>query len=413
MQNKEMQLSLITLFHTQGIGNKRLIKLISMFGDANLALKASDEAWKEAGIPPRFIATRHTLDQNKIALDIDFLKKPNCGLLSFIDASYPELLKQSADPPALIYFCGNLSILDKPQIAIVGTRHPTQEGIDNAYRFARNLALNGFVITSGLALGIDTIAHQAAVNEGLPTIAVLGTGINMIYPQSNRPLAKQILQNNGLIISEFHNGTPPIAENFPKRNRIIASLALGTLVVEAALRSGSLITARLSFEENREVFVIPGSINNLQVKGCHYLIKQGAKLVENVNEIIEEFMHWLPKGFILKVDDLDLKDQLPPKALQTKKIPDKKIKTLLKSEKSDLALDLKIDSKINTPKTFKETSDPALAEVLAALGADYITIDKLIETTKLESSFIAHALVMLELEGVIEYASGGGFRRCC
>lgn len=397
--NEQEALSWITLFHTHGIGNKRLIQLITYFGNAQKALAADSSHWKLAGIPQRYINTRQELNQQKITLDIKFLDTPHCSLMKYTDDDYPVLLKNIADPPALLYLCGNRALLNLPQIAIVGTRHPSEEGIRNARHFAGNLAKNGFIITSGLALGIDGYAHRAALDHDQPTIAVLGTGINQIYPQSHRPLAKEILQKNGLILSEFHNGTPPISDNFPKRNRIIAGLSLGTLVVEAALRSGSLITARLSFEENREVFAIPSSIYNLQARGCHYLIKQGAKLVENVNEVIEEFKNWLPPHWEVKIDAQDITNTLPPKALQSKK-----------KNSHPLPHD-NLPAK-SSSQPLKETCDPSLQPILILLNDDTLSVDQLVNRSGLESSFISHALLLLELEAVVECLAGGYYRRC-
>lgn len=397
--NEQEALAWITLFHTQGIGNKRLIQLITYFGNAQNALVADSNDWKNAGIPQRYITTRRAYNHQKIALDQKFLDTAHCSLMRYTDEDYPVLLKNIADPPALLYLCGNRALLNMPQIAIVGTRQPSAEGIRNARHFAGNLAKNGFVITSGLALGIDGIAHQAVLDQDQRTIAVLGTGINQIYPQSHRPLAKEILQKDGLIISEFHNGTPPIADNFPKRNRIIAGLSLGTLVVEAALRSGSLITARLSFEENREVFAIPSSIYNSQAKGCHYLIKQGAKLVESVNEVIDEFRNWLPPQWEVKIDAQEIVNDLPPKALQSKK---KTIQPISQDSLSNKPL----------PPLLKETCDPSLQPLLLLLEGNTLSIDQLVNRSGLESSFVSHALMLLELEEVVECLAGGYYRRC-
>ena len=200
---------------------------------------------------------------------------------------FPELLARIADPPAELYVAGDVEALHLPAIAIVGSRNPTEGGRRNAYAFARHLSRAGFCIVSGLALGIDTAAHRGALDGGGKTIAVLGHGIDRIYPPQNEALAKEIVAN-GAVCTEFPPGYPPRRENFPRRNRLISGLALGTLVVEAAKRSGSLISARLAGEQGREIFAIPGSIHNPMARGCHQLIRQGAKLVESADDILSE-----------------------------------------------------------------------------------------------------------------------------
>lgn len=217
---------------------------------------------------------------------VEKLQQVGAALISIDDEAYPALLKRIHRAPPLLYAKGNKGLLHHPQIAIVGTRNPTIAGNDNAEAFSDFLGDNGFTITSGLALGIDGIAHQAALKTLGSTIAVMATGIDTIYPQRHRPLAAAILENNGLLVTEFSPGTPPLAARFPQRNRIISGLSIGTLIVEAALKSGSLITAEYATAQNREVFCIPGSIHNPQSKGCHKLIKQGAHLVETASDIV-------------------------------------------------------------------------------------------------------------------------------
>jgi DNA processing protein len=215
----------------------------------------------------------------------------NRFLLHFDHPSYPNLLKQISSPPPLLYGYGDPKHLNNYQIAIVGSRSPSPQGKENAKLFAIRLSECGWTITSGLALGIDGLSHQGAVLGGFTTIAVLGTAIDKMYPQRHIRLAEQILQSNGVIISEFAPNTPARPEYFPRRNRIISGLSVGTLIVEAAIKSGSLITARCALEQNREVFALPGNIHNPMSAGCHHLIQQGAKLVTCVEDINNEFQH--------------------------------------------------------------------------------------------------------------------------
>ncbi len=217
-----------------------------------------------------------------------WLQQSGHDLLVLGDADYPPRLLATADPPLLLWLQGRRELLGSPAIAIVGSRNPTAQGGDNARAFARALARAGYTIVSGLALGVDAAAHEGALAADGATLAVVGTGLDQVYPRRNESLAARILAGGGLIVSEYSLGAPITQGNFPKRNRIIAGLAQGCLVVEAALQSGSLITARQAAEAGREVFAIPGSIHSPQSRGCHALIRQGAKLVESAEDVLEE-----------------------------------------------------------------------------------------------------------------------------
>ena len=217
-----------------------------------------------------------------------WLAEPGHSLMVLGDADYPPRLLATADPPLLLWLQGRRELLGSPSIAVVGSRNPTAQGGDNARAFARALAQAGYTIVSGLALGVDAAAHEGAVEAGGATIAVVGTGLDQVYPRRNAGLAARLLAGGGLVVSEYSLGTPVMQANFPRRNRIIAGLSQGCLVVEAALQSGSLITARLAVEAGREVFAIPGSIHSPQARGCHALIRQGAKLVESAQDVLEE-----------------------------------------------------------------------------------------------------------------------------
>ena len=223
--------------------------------------------------------------------DLDWLNTNNATLLTLDHPQYPALLQEISDPPPWLYVHGDPARLNLPQLAVVGSRHPSRQGEADAGAFAAALAGAGFAITSGLAHGIDAAAHQAALAAGGVTIAVVGTGIDVFYPTANRGLATAIAES-GAVISELPLGSPPLARHFPSRNRIISALSVGVLVVEAALRSGSLVTARLALEQNREVFAIPGSIHNPTSKGCNELIRKGATLVREVQDILDELHGW-------------------------------------------------------------------------------------------------------------------------
>ncbi|CEA04744.1 DNA protecting protein DprA [Pseudomonas saudimassiliensis] len=217
---------------------------------------------------------------------LEWVHQPGCHLLTLDDADYPALLREISDPPLVLFVRGEPALLADPQLAMVGTRHPGPQGAATARAFARDLAASGLVITSGMALGIDGAAHQGALDAGGQTIAVWGTGLDNCYPRRHRRLAEMILDGGGALVSEQPPPTAPHAGLFPQRNRIISGLSLGTLVVEASLNSGSLITARLAMEQNREVFAMPGSIHNPQARGCHRLLRDGAALVETTQDIL-------------------------------------------------------------------------------------------------------------------------------
>lgn len=232
-------------------------------------------------------------------------------VLALGQAHYPSLLAQTHDAPPLLYVRGDPNALHLPSIAIVGARHCTAQGGENAYQFARDLARGGFVITSGLALGIDSHAHRGALAASGITVAVMATGIDRLYPASNQALGEEILANGGCLVSEFPLGAKPLRPHFPQRNRIISGLSGGTLVVEAKVKSGSLITARLALRQNREVFAIPGSIHNPLAKGCHQLIRDGAKLTETSDDIVEEL------GALLDFKRNELNSDQAPAQTQT------------------------------------------------------------------------------------------------
>jgi DNA processing protein len=307
-------------------------------------------------------------DWSSIDLALDWLSEDSSHhIVSLLDPAYPELLKDITDAPPILYGNGNIDLLQTPQIAIVGSRNCTPGGAETAQDFSRYLSLSGLTITSGMALGIDQHAHQAALDNGGKTIAVIGTGIDRIYPSRNKNLAYEIAEK-GLIVSEFPLGTAPANSNFPKRNRIISGLSLAILVVEATRKSGSLITARLGTEQGREVFAIPGSIHNPQSKGCHHLIRQGAKLVDQASDIIDDIGSLL--GFI--------------------------------AEQTEIHTGSQTDSLI----------DSEYQALLDAMGYNPVSIDTLVNRSGLTIEQLSSMLLILELNDHIKTAPGGLFVRC-
>lgn len=291
------------------------------------------------------------------------LKSPR-GVLAANE--FPELLKQLGDAPQALHVEGDAEVLHLPAIAIVGSRNPTSGGIETAYRFAEHLAKSGFCIISGLAQGIDAAAHRGALAAGGKTVAVLGHGLDQVYPRQNAELAAEIARS-GALVTEYAEGTPPRRAHFPQRNRLIAGLSLGTLVVEAAIRSGSLITARLAGELGREVFAIPGSIHNPLARGCHRLLRQGAHLVETADDIVSELAPLL--------------------------------KHLMQN----------IDATVDVVEQADYDGD--YLKLLDALGYDPQTPDELAKKSGLTIDEVSSMLLILELDGAIDALPGGRFSR--
>ena len=279
----------LSLRMIKGVGNSTFLSLMEIFGSPEKVFEANKKELIDAGIKEDLA---HRITERDFLSDpeeeLNKVNKIGARIITFHDKEYPELLREIDYPPVLLYAMGKRIPEDQFCISIVGSRNPTQYGIRMAQDFSYRLARMGFGIVSGMARGIDTCAHKGALKAGGYTIAVLGTGIDWIYPKENKGLFQNI-REHGTIITEFPMGSPPEAKNFPLRNRIISGISKGVLVVEAAKRSGSLITASFALNQGREVFAIPGSVESLRSKGTHYLIKQGAKLVEDVYDIIEEF----------------------------------------------------------------------------------------------------------------------------
>lgn len=276
---------------TPGLGSSSIRQLLSAFGLPQNVLAAEHAALARFAGPEKARAIRSGEAQPAVERALSWAAQPGHRVLTLSDADYPRALLETPDPPNLLYARGRLELLTRPALAIVGSRNASAQGLRNAESFARAFSQSGLTIISGLALGVDTSAHRGALSADGSTIAVLGTGIDIAYPARNVALFEEIA-DRGLLLSEYPLGTPAIAHNFPRRNRIISGLARGCLVVEAALGSGSLITARAAADQGREVFALPGSIHSPLSKGCHALIKQGAKLVDDVNDVLAELGSW-------------------------------------------------------------------------------------------------------------------------
>jgi DNA processing protein len=304
--------------------------------------------------------------------------KIDAHIISFDDPEYPKLLKQIYDPPLVLFVKGNKKILNTQQLAIVGSRYASIKGRETALFFAQQLTQQGYLVTSGLALGIDGSAHQGALIHQAPTIAVVATGVDIVYPARHRELVNSILECNGAIVSEFYPGTQPRAGHFPKRNRLISGLSVGVLVVEAELKSGSLITARCALEQDREVFAVPSSIDNPQAKGCHWLIKQGAKLVEESADIIDELVKFEQPSLYSKESERGRSNN------REEVIHGAGEKSPLKVLCNDV--------------------------LLASVGFEITPIDKVVSRSKLPVEEVVTRLTMLELSGLILAVPGGYIR---
>jgi DNA processing protein len=360
----------LILLRAPGIGAASLRELVERHGGAAATLDAA-----RRGSIPLDAACRESLrapDADRIALDLDWLRADGHELVTFAGPDYPPLLRDTRGAPAALFVSGDTSALWHPQVAIVGSRNASSGGLANATEFARALCACGLAITSGLAEGIDAAAHSAALDAGAPTIAVLGTGPDLVFPSRHRALAARIAEA-GALVSEFPPGTPGRPENFPRRNRIIAGLALGTLVVEAGLRSGSLITARCAGDQGRDVFAIPGSIHNPLARGCHRLIREGAALVETAAEVLAAL------GPIASRLGIELSDRLA-------------------SAPGPAAI------------TRAERDDDD-ARLLRALGHEAVGIDALVQRTGLGAAALSSMLLKLELEGEIVAEGAGTYAR--
>jgi len=363
----------LALHRAPQIGVQRYRRLLENYDTASDVFRAPVDELRRLGLPAASIDYLRAPDWQAVDADMDWLDLPGSQLVRFADATYPAALKQAADPPILLFVCGDVEYLARPQLAIVGSRNPTHTGRALAREFAAHLASYGLTITSGLASGIDGAAHQGAIAAGGTTLAVTGTGLDRVYPARHRDLAHQI-QDNGALVSEFPPGTAPRPENFPRRNRIISGLSLGTLVVEAALRSGSLITARAALDQGREVFAIPGSIHNPLSRGCHALIKQGAKLVETADDILEE----LASQFAAVTR---------PEGGSTRTMP----------------------TSTHQPEPAELSTE--YSQLLELIDYQAVSVDQLVERSGLTPEEVSSMLLLLELDGYLVSGAGGRYSR--
>ena len=351
----------------ENIGATTFRRWLEYFPDIQTLFHASETELLEAGLTAKGISMLKAADVSTQAhaAVLKWSETDDCHLIALNDANYPTLLKELSDAPLVLYVRGDITLLNQPQIAIVGSRNPTPAGRDSAEQFAHCLAATGLIITSGLALGIDAASHRGALAAEAPTIAVLGAGLENIYPSSHRVLARAI-SNRGALVSEFPPAMRAIASNFPRRNRIISALSLGVVVIEAAIRSGSLITARFAAEQGREVFAMPGSIHNPLARGCHQLIRQGAKLIETAADIIEEL------GAL---------------------------------------------NQVLLPELIKKTStnannlDKKHQELLNHVGYEATSLDRVVLQSGLTVSEVSSMLVSLELSGYVDFTPSG-YVRC-
>lgn len=340
----------------RGLGGEGARRLLSEFGSPEAVLAASPGSLKTIVKADVAAEIAKGITDDALAPTLEWLQDRNNHIVTLADDDYPQALLNIPDPPLLLYLKGRLDLLNCPTLAMVGSRNATPQGVHNAEAFARSLSEGGLCIASGMAHGIDAAAHRGALQEQGSSIAIVGTGLDKVYPAANRNLA-HALAAQGALVSEFPLGTPPLAANFPRRNRLISGMSIGCLVVEAGLQSGSLITARLASEQGRDVFAIPGSIHAPQSKGCHALIKQGAKLVETAQDIIEE-------------------------------------------------LGSQIVTPIHEAKHLDENSS-----LLGHLGFDPVDIDTLMARSGLTMAELSAMLLTLELEGRISALPGGQYQR--
>ncbi len=360
---QDLTKNIVILSHTPYFGLSRFLKAISEKLCFNEIIEFPAKYSKILLLRQETIDFLNTKKYNSYLEKVNrWLAQPKNQILTFLDKNYPKNLKQISNPPIILYCSGRIELLKKPQLAIVGARNNSTYGKNATNKICTDLQNSQLSIISGLAYGIDTLAHKFAIESNLNTIAIVGTGVDIIYPSSNRELYEKLLNTNNLIISELDLGTAPLRHNFPQRNRIISGLAKGVIIIEAAKKSGSLITAQLALEQNKEVFAIPGSIFSKTSEGCNELIKQGAKLVCDINDILEE---------------INITSTITQQS--NKLLENNNYKSLNTSEKA----------------------------ILNNIDIELTTLDKIITRSKLPYSQIVAILFELELKSLIESVAGG------
>ncbi len=365
----------LALHHAQGLGPITFLAIAQQTDPLQLVenYRASASGTLNLGK-----STQQSLlnpDWQAIDADLNWAQQPDCHIIPIVSSWYPSLLREIPDPPVLLYVQGDVELLQYPQIAMVGSRNPSHYGQEAAFDFAKHLSNAGLIITSGMATGIDSYSHRGALAATGLTIAVSGTGLDTVYPAKNKSLAEDILKD-GALVSEFPIGSKPVPHNFPRRNRIISGLSLGTLVVEAAVQSGSLITAKQATEQGREVLAIPGSIHSPMARGCHQLIRQGAKLVETGKDILLELGPMISQASA----KLQMQDR-------------KTVKQALTNKEPTAAL------------------NPKQQQLLNSIEFEPVSIDTLVERSRLTPESISSMLVELEINGLVTSANGFYTRR--
>lgn len=373
----------LALHRAPGVAARTQRALLGCFGSAQAVLDASPRALAAAGLAAPAIAYLGAPDWGAVDAARHWADEPGHRLLLLPDPDYPAILREIPDPPPILFVDGDHRVLANPQLAIVGSRNASRAGTELAYEFGRALVQSGLVITSGLALGVDAAAHRGSLSGPGPTVAVAGTGLDRVYPLRHRDLSREIAAS-GALVSEFPLGTPPIAQNFPRRNRIISGLSLGTLVIEATQRSGSLITARHAMEQGRAVLAVPGSIKSPFSKGCHALIRDGAKLVETLEDILEE---------LIPMHRPALAALLGPGRCAA----------------GSLAAGLDRGAEADAPQD--DRLDEEYGRLIDCLGHDPASIDLLVARSGLTAPVVSSMLLILELRGYVRAEPGGNYVR--
>ena len=384
--------SLIHLNLIPGIGNYTIRRLLAAFGSAEKSIAATSEELAQIdGLTPD---VRQQLIDGRLhaplAQELELIDQHQCHIVTINDDTYPPLLREIDDPPVLLYITGDFPLQDAPSVAIVGSRSPTEYGKTTSQQLSYQLAERGITVVSGFARGIDTCVHRGALEAGGRTIAVFGCGLSIIYPETNRTLAAEIIKS-GALVSEFPMTMPPRGKNFPRRNRVISGLTLGTLVVEASERSGSLITARHAAEQGREVFAVPGQIFSGVSRGTHSLINQGATLINSVDDLLDA----LPQDYTPILGGESSKSTVQPLSRRPDKVdsPQSGAKRSAPAPQPKASLNLTPDEQT----------------VLAAMEVDSVHIDEITRVTQLPIGKVSSLLVMLELKGIVQQLPGKQF----